>query len=77
MILAAIAAGIYADDLRIHGVGCNGFDKQKASNIVKQLNLLRPIYSKTTNDGHFGKIDYKDITWELTNKADVLKKAAK
>ncbi|MDH4452405.1 MAG: methionine adenosyltransferase [Verrucomicrobiota bacterium] len=49
----------------------------KPADIVKQLNLLRPIYSKTTNYGHFGKIDDKDITWELTNKADALKKAAK
>jgi S-adenosylmethionine synthetase len=43
---------------------------------VKQLNLLRPIYSKTTNYGHFGKND-SDITWETTNKAEALKKAAK
>ena len=49
----------------------------KPADIVKQLNLLRPIYSKTTNYGHFGKIDDKDITWEITNKADALKKAAK
>ncbi len=49
----------------------------KPADSVKQLNLLRPIYSKTTNYGHFGKIDDKDITWELTNKADALKKAAK
>ena len=49
----------------------------KPADIVKQLNLLRPIYSKTTNYGHFGKINDKDITWEITNKADALKKAAK
>ena len=29
----------------------------KPAAIIKQLNLLRPIYSKTTNYGHFGKID--------------------
>jgi S-adenosylmethionine synthetase len=49
----------------------------KPADIVKQLNLLRPIYSKTTNYGHFGKIDDPDITWELTNKADALKKAVR
>lgn len=49
----------------------------KPADIVKQLNLLRPIYSKTTNYGHFGKIDDADITWELTNKAEALKKAVK
>jgi len=48
----------------------------KPADIVKQLNLLRPIYSKTTNYGHFGKND-PDITWETTNKAEALKKAAR
>jgi len=48
----------------------------KPADIVKQLNLLRPIYSKSTNYGHFGKIDDKDLTWEQTNKAAELKKAA-
>ncbi len=49
----------------------------KPADIIKQLNLLRPIYSKTTNYGHFGKIDDPDITWESTDKAAELKKAAK
>jgi S-adenosylmethionine synthetase len=44
------------------------------SDIVAQLNLLRPIYSKTTNYGHFGKSD-KDLTWEATNKVGALQKA--
>ena len=50
----------------------------KPAEIVKQLNLLRPIYGATTNYGHFGKVeDVKTITWERTNKAAALKKAAK
>jgi S-adenosylmethionine synthetase len=50
----------------------------KPADIVKQLNLLRPIYSKTTNYGHFGKIDDLDsITWERTDKAEALKKLVK
>jgi S-adenosylmethionine synthetase len=44
------------------------------ADIVAQLNLLRPIYSKTTNYGHFGKSD-KDLTWEATNKVQALQKA--
>ena len=48
----------------------------KPADIVKQLNLLRPIYSKSTNYGHFGKDD-KDLTWEATDKAEALKKAIK
>src|SRR5881275_2327928 len=49
----------------------------KPADIIDQLDLLRPIYSKTTNYGHFGKIDDPDITWESTDKAAELKKAAK
>lgn len=50
----------------------------KPAAIIKQLNLLRPIYSKTTNYGHFGKVDdLASITWEKTDKAEALKKAAK
>ncbi|HEY0456954.1 MAG TPA: methionine adenosyltransferase [Verrucomicrobiae bacterium] len=50
----------------------------KPAEIIKQLNLLRPIYSKTTNYGHFGKVDDLDsITWERTDKAAALKRAVK
>ncbi|MEY2466353.1 MAG: S-adenosylmethionine synthetase, partial [Verrucomicrobiota bacterium] len=43
----------------------------KPANIIKQLNLLRPIYGKTTNYGHFGKTD-PAITWEKADKAEAL-----
>src|SRR5437764_4774528 len=49
----------------------------KPAAIIDQLDLLRPIYSKTTNYGHFGKVDDPDITWEQTNKTAELKKSAK
>src|SRR5205809_5291337 len=50
----------------------------KPADIIKQLNLLRPIYSKTTNYGHFGKVDDLDsITWERTDRAGALKRAVK
>jgi S-adenosylmethionine synthetase len=48
----------------------------KPADIVKQLKLLRPIYSLTTNYGHFGK-KHKDITWEKINKIAALQKAVK
>jgi len=48
----------------------------KPAEIIEQLDLLRPIYSKTTNYGHFGKDD-PDITWEKTDKANALRKAAR
>ena len=50
----------------------------KPANIVRQLNLLRPIYSKTTNYGHFGKEDdLNSITWEKIDKVAALKRAIK
>jgi len=50
----------------------------KPADIIKQLNLLRPIYSKTTNYGHFGKIeDLDSITWEKADRASALKKAVR
>ena len=44
------------------------------ADIIDQLNLRRPIYTKTTNYGHFGKSD-KDLTWEATNMVRALLKA--
>jgi len=50
----------------------------KPAAIVDTLKLLRPIYSKTTNYGHFGKTyDLDAITWERTDKATALQRAIK
>src|SRR5438034_115108 len=50
----------------------------KPAEIIKQLNLLRPIYRKTTNYGHFGRVDDLDaLTWEKTDKAEALKQAVR
>lgn len=50
----------------------------KPADIVRQLKLLRPIYSETTNYGHFGKVDdLATITWEKTDKVAALKRAVK
>lgn len=49
----------------------------KPADIITQLNLLRPIYRRTTNYGHFGREDDLDaLTWERKDKADDLKSAA-
>ena len=48
----------------------------KPAEIVEQLNLLRPIYSKSTNYGHFGKDD-PDLTWERADKATDLRDATR
>jgi len=60
-------------DEEIERAVCQVFSFKPAA-IIKQLNLLRPIYLKTTNYGHFGKTD-PDITWEKTDKVDALRKA--
>jgi S-adenosylmethionine synthetase len=45
----------------------------KPADIIKQLNLLRPIYRKTTNYGHFGREDdLNSLTWERRDKAKAL-----
>jgi S-adenosylmethionine synthetase len=43
--------------------------------IIEYLNLRRPIYRKTAAGGHFGRND-SDFTWESTEKAKELAKAA-
>lgn len=51
------------------------FDLRPAA-IIDELDLKRPIYSKTAAYGHFGRND-ADFTWEATNKVEVLKEAIK
>ncbi|OAI48965.1 S-adenosylmethionine synthetase [Gammaproteobacteria bacterium SCGC AG-212-F23] len=44
--------------------------------IIKMLDLLKPIYRPTASYGHFGREDL-NLSWEKTDKADTLRKAAK
>src|SRR6185369_6698652 len=64
--------GVVSDE-DIERAVCEVFSFKPAA-IIKQLNLLRPIYSKTTNYGHFGKTA-PEITWEKTDKVDALRRA--
>ncbi|CAB4737588.1 unannotated protein [freshwater metagenome] len=50
------------------------FDLRPAA-IIRDLNLLRPIYSTTASYGHFGR-ELPDFTWESTDRAAALKEAA-
>ncbi len=43
--------------------------------IIKALNLRRPIFRKTAAYGHFGR-EEEGFTWELTDKADALRREA-
>jgi S-adenosylmethionine synthetase len=48
------------------------FDLRPAA-IIRDLDLLRPIYSETAAYGHFGR---EGFSWESTDRADALKAAA-
>ncbi|MFJ4541860.1 methionine adenosyltransferase [Streptomyces tibetensis] len=50
------------------------FDLRPAA-IIRDLDLLRPIYTQTAAYGHFGR-ELPDFTWERTDRADALRKAA-
>ena len=47
----------------------------KPASIIRDLDLLRPIYEKTAAYGHFGRSE-PEFTWERTDRADALKQAA-
>lgn len=51
------------------------FDLRPAA-IIRDLDLLRPIYSKTSAYGHFGR-ELKEFTWELTSRVDALRASIK
>lgn len=58
------------DDRKIEQLVMNSFDL-RPKGIIRELDLLRPIYRKTAAYGHFGRED-SDFTWEKTDKADLL-----
>jgi S-adenosylmethionine synthetase len=51
------------------------FDLRPAA-IIRDLNLLRPIYFKTSAYGHFGR-ELPEFTWERTDRADLLAREVK
>jgi len=73
--------------IRVDTNGTNAIPEEKISALVREmfpltprgiinyLELRRPIYRKTAAGGHFGR-DEPEFTWELTTKAEDLRKAA-
>ncbi|OQY02258.1 MAG: methionine adenosyltransferase [Desulfobacteraceae bacterium 4572_130] len=73
--------------LFIDFMGTGKIPEEKAIEIIKQvfdlrpvaiintLDLLKPIYQKTSSYGHFGRKD-PDFTWEQTNKAEIIREKA-
>jgi S-adenosylmethionine synthetase len=50
------------------------FDLRPAA-IIRDLDLLRPIYARTAAYGHFGRTDGEGFTWERTDRVDALREA--
>ncbi|MFD6247052.1 methionine adenosyltransferase [Streptomyces roseolus] len=59
---------------RIQRAVTDVFDLRPAA-IIRDLDLLRPIYAQTAAYGHFGR-ELPDFTWERTDRADRLREAA-
>ncbi|MEU7531087.1 methionine adenosyltransferase [Saccharothrix sp. NPDC042600] len=62
------------DPAKIRGAIAEVFDLRPAA-IIRDLDLLRPIYAQTAAYGHFGRPEL-DLPWERTDRADALKQAA-
>jgi S-adenosylmethionine synthetase len=62
-----------ADPVRIQSAISEVFDLRPAA-IIRDLDLLRPIYAQTAAYGHFGRTDV-DLPWERTDRVDALRSA--
>jgi S-adenosylmethionine synthetase len=56
---------------RVREIVLEVFDLRPAA-IIDYLDLLRPIYKKTSAYGHFGR-DLPEFSWEKTNKVDEIR----
>jgi len=59
---------------KIRDIVLDSYDLTPAG-IIRDLDLLRPIYRKTAAHGHFGR-EEAEFTWEKTDKADMLREKA-
>ena len=61
-------------ETRLEAVVQDIFDLRPKA-IIRELDLLRPIYRQTAAYGHFGR-EEPDFTWEITDKVEQLRDAA-
>ncbi|MFC5730070.1 MULTISPECIES: methionine adenosyltransferase [Nocardioides] len=73
VFIETFGTGVVPDE-KIQAAVLEVFDLRPAA-IVRDLDLLRPIYAKTAAYGHFGR-ELPEFTWERTDRADALKAAA-
>ena len=72
VFVQTFGTGIVSDE-KIQEAVLSVFDLRPAA-ILRDLDLLRPIYAKTSAYGHFGR-ELPEFTWERTDRADALKAA--
>jgi S-adenosylmethionine synthetase len=73
VFVQTFGTGVLPDE-RIQEAVLEVFDLRPAA-IIRDLDLLRPIYRPTAAYGHFGR-ELPDFTWERTDRAAALKAAA-
>ncbi|GAA3831187.1 methionine adenosyltransferase [Nocardioides panacisoli] len=73
VFVETFGTGVVPDE-KIQQAVLEVFDLRPAA-ILRDLDLLRPIYAKTAAYGHFGR-ELPEFTWEKTDRADALKAAA-
>ena len=72
VFIETFGTGVVPDE-KIQDAVLQVFDLRPAA-IIRDLDLLRPIYAQTSAYGHFGR-ELADFTWENTDRADKLKAA--
>ncbi len=73
VFVQTFGTGVVSDEV-IQKAVLEVFDLRPAA-IIRDLDLLRPIYALTSAYGHFGR-ELDEFTWERTDRADQLKKVA-
>ena len=73
VFIETFGTGVVSDEA-IQQAVLEVFDLRPAA-IIRDLDLLRPIYAKTAAYGHFGR-ELPEFTWEVTDRADKLRAAA-
>lgn len=74
VMVDTFGTGVF-DDNKLEEIILKHFDPRPAA-IIKELDLIRPIYKQTASYGHFGREDL-DLPWEKTDKVEVLKEYLK
>ncbi|MCR4431380.1 MAG: methionine adenosyltransferase [Tepidanaerobacteraceae bacterium] len=73
IMVDTFGTGVISDD-KIRRLIEENFDLRPGA-IIRDLDLRKPIYKQVASYGHFGRSDL-DLTWERTDKAEILRKQA-